>query len=174
MLFESSWHVVLTLKLEKLRIGDFFYLCLLFMLVNTKLQAPIKATDVGEPTPYWQVSAYLKAGDSRTIGLRLSFHRRCCPFGVLPIGQFKRTYNLSFADAFKRRKNSYQFLQHCMEKSTPFHYNNVLLENFFEQNFIDMSNKRSTGLNGHLSIQDFARTSCQRGSYLYINSPIIE
>ena len=35
-------------------------------------------------------------------------------------------------------------------------------------------NKRSTGPNGHLSIRDFTLTSCQRGSYLYINSPIKE
>ena len=35
-------------------------------------------------------------------------------------------------------------------------------------------NKRPTGLNGHLSIRDFTLTSCQKGSYLYINSPIIE
>ena len=35
-------------------------------------------------------------------------------------------------------------------------------------------NKRSTGLNGHLSIRDFTLTSCQKGSYLYINSPNIE
>ena len=34
-----------------------------------------------------------------------------------------------------------------------------------------MLNKRPTGLNGHLSIRDFQLTSCQRGSYLYINSP---
>ena len=34
--------------------------------------------------------------------------------------------------------------------------------------------KRPSGLNGHLSIRDFSLTSCQRGSYLYINSPIIE
>ena len=35
-------------------------------------------------------------------------------------------------------------------------------------------NKRPTGLNGHLSIRDFTPTSCQKGSYLYINNPIIE
>ena len=35
-------------------------------------------------------------------------------------------------------------------------------------------NKRPTGLNGHLSIRDFTLTSCQKGSYLYINNPIIE
>ena len=35
-------------------------------------------------------------------------------------------------------------------------------------------NKRPTGLNGHLSIRDFTMTSFQKGSYLYINSPIIE
>ena len=35
-------------------------------------------------------------------------------------------------------------------------------------------NKRPTGLNGHLSIRDFTLTSCQKGSYLYINSPIKE
>ena len=35
-------------------------------------------------------------------------------------------------------------------------------------------NKRPTGLNGHLSIKDFTPTSCQKGSYLYINNPIIE
>ena len=35
-------------------------------------------------------------------------------------------------------------------------------------------NKRPTGLNGHLSIRDFTLTSCQKGSYLYINSPIIK
>ena len=27
------------------------------------------------------------------------------------------------------------------------------------------------GLNGHLSIRDFTLTFCQKGSYLYINSP---
>ena len=37
-----------------------------------------------------------------------------------------------------------------------------------------IENKRPTGLNGHLSIGDFTLTSCQKGSYLYINSPIIE
>ena len=37
-----------------------------------------------------------------------------------------------------------------------------------------MNNKRPTGLNGHLSIRDFTLTSCQKGSYLYINIPIIE
>ena len=30
------------------------------------------------------------------------------------------------------------------------------------------------GLNGPLSIRDFTLTSCQKDSYLYINSPIIE
>ena len=35
-------------------------------------------------------------------------------------------------------------------------------------------NKRPTGLNGHMSIRDFTLTACQKGSYLYINSPIIE
>ena len=35
-------------------------------------------------------------------------------------------------------------------------------------------NKRPTGLNGHLSIRDFTLASCQKGSYLYIISPIIE
>ena len=35
-------------------------------------------------------------------------------------------------------------------------------------------NKRPTGLNGHLSIRDFTLTSCRKGSYLYINSPIKE
>ena len=34
--------------------------------------------------------------------------------------------------------------------------------------------KRPTGLNGHLSIRDFTLTSCQKGSYLNINSPIKE
>ena len=33
-------------------------------------------------------------------------------------------------------------------------------------------NKRPTCLNGHLSIRDFTLT--EKGSYLYINSPIIE
>ena len=37
-----------------------------------------------------------------------------------------------------------------------------------------MKYKRPTGLNGHLSIRDFTLTSCQKGAYLYINSPIIE
>ena len=37
-----------------------------------------------------------------------------------------------------------------------------------------LDNKRPTCLNGHLSIRDFTLTSCQKGSYLYINSPIIE
>ena len=31
---------------------------------------------------------------------------------------------------------------------------------------------RAKGLNGHLSIRDFTLTSCQKGSYLYINSRI--
>ena len=35
-------------------------------------------------------------------------------------------------------------------------------------------NKRPICLIIHLSIRDFTLTSCQRGSYLYINSPIIE
>ena len=35
-------------------------------------------------------------------------------------------------------------------------------------------NKRPSGLNGHLSIRDFTLTSCQRCSYLYINSPVID
>ena len=35
-------------------------------------------------------------------------------------------------------------------------------------------NKRPTDLNGHLRIRDFTLTSCQKGSYLYINNPIIE
>ena len=39
---------------------------------------------------------------------------------------------------------------------------------------LQIINKRPTGLNGHLSIRDFTLTSCQKGSYLYINSPIIE
>ena len=43
-----------------------------------------------------------------------------------------------------------------------------------EQMFTANYNKRPTGLNGHLSIRDFTLTSCQKGSYLYINSPIIE
>ena len=34
--------------------------------------------------------------------------------------------------------------------------------------------KKPTGLNGHTSISDFTPTSCQKDSYLYINSPIIE
>ena len=40
--------------------------------------------------------------------------------------------------------------------------------------FNPLNNKRPTGLNSHLSIRDFTLTSCQKGSYLYINSPIIE
>ena len=36
------------------------------------------------------------------------------------------------------------------------------------------TNKRPTGLNCHLSIRDLTPTSCQKVSYLYINSPIIE
>ena len=39
---------------------------------------------------------------------------------------------------------------------------------------LKFSNKRPTGLNGHLSIRDLTLTSCQKGSNLYINSPIIE
>ena len=34
--------------------------------------------------------------------------------------------------------------------------------------------KGPMGLNGHLSIRDCTLTSCQKGSYLHINSPIIE
>ena len=33
-------------------------------------------------------------------------------------------------------------------------------------------NKRPMDLNGHLSIRDSTLTSCQKGSYLQINSPI--
>ena len=44
----------------------------------------------------------------------------------------------------------------------------------YVQTDISFLNKRPTGLNGHLSITDFTLTSCWRGSYLYINSPIIE
>ena len=39
---------------------------------------------------------------------------------------------------------------------------------------LELKNKRATGLNCHLSIRDFSLTSCQKGSYLYINSPIKE
>ena len=39
---------------------------------------------------------------------------------------------------------------------------------------LELINKRATGLNGHLSIRDFTLTSCQKGSYLYINRPMIE
>ena len=35
-------------------------------------------------------------------------------------------------------------------------------------------NKRSTGLRGLLSYRDFTLTSCQKGSHLHINSPILE
>ena len=35
-------------------------------------------------------------------------------------------------------------------------------------------NKRHSGLNSHLSIKDFTLTSFQKGSYLNINSSIIE
>ena len=35
-------------------------------------------------------------------------------------------------------------------------------------------NEKPICLNGHLSIRDFTLTSCQKSSYLYINSPIIE
>ena len=35
-------------------------------------------------------------------------------------------------------------------------------------------NKMPTGPNGHLSNRYFTLTSCQKGSYLYINNPIIE
>ena len=34
--------------------------------------------------------------------------------------------------------------------------------------------KRPTGGNGYLSISDSTLTSCQKGSYLHIISPIIE
>ena len=37
-----------------------------------------------------------------------------------------------------------------------------------------LANKRPTGLNGHLSIRDSTLTSCQKGTYLHINSYIIE
>ena len=43
-----------------------------------------------------------------------------------------------------------------------------------KQDVFVFKNKRPTGLNGHLSIGDFTPTSCQKGSYLYINSPIID
>ena len=35
-------------------------------------------------------------------------------------------------------------------------------------------NKRSTGLKGHVGIKDSSLTSCQKGTYLHINSLIIE
>ena len=34
--------------------------------------------------------------------------------------------------------------------------------------------KRTTDLNGHLSIRDSTVTSCQKGSHLHINRPLIE
>ena len=37
-----------------------------------------------------------------------------------------------------------------------------------------LKNKRTMGLNGHLSIRDSTPTSCHQVSYLHINSPIIE
>ena len=40
--------------------------------------------------------------------------------------------------------------------------------------FFKIIKKRPTCLNGHLSIRDFTLTSCQKGAYLHINSPIIE
>ena len=54
---------------------------------------------------------------------------------------------------------------------TQYFQNFYLLLTEFEFNLL---NKRPTGLNGHLSIRDFTLTSCQKGSYLYINVPIIE
>ena len=44
------------------------------------------------------------------------------------------------------------------------------IENTFSYQF---SNKRPTGLKGHPSFRDFTLTTCQRGTYLHINSPII-
>ena len=41
------------------------------------------------------------------------------------------------------------------------------------QQMIKLSNKRPTGLNGHLSIRDFTLNSFQKSAYLHINSPII-
>ena len=33
--------------------------------------------------------------------------------------------------------------------------------------------RRPKGINGHLGIRDFTLTSCHKGAYLYINSPIL-
>ena len=44
----------------------------------------------------------------------------------------------------------------------------------YEGKFEVLINKRTTGFNDHLSIRYNTLTSCQKGSYLYINSPIIE
>ena len=49
--------------------------------------------------------------------------------------------------------------------------NNILAQRL---NWPTLKNKRPMGLNGRLSIRDFTLTSCQKDSYLYINSPIIE
>ena len=51
---------------------------------------------------------------------------------------------------------------------------NVFPSHVAKINNKDFENKRPTGLNSHPSIRDFTLTSYQRGSYLYINSPIIE
>ena len=51
------------------------------------------------------------------------------------------------------------------------------LANFYKTRHnasMDKGNSRDQGITGQLSIRDFKLTSCQRGSYLYINSPIIE
>ena len=45
-------------------------------------------------------------------------------------------------------------------------------QNYDKSSVARVKNKRPTGLNGHLSIRDFTLT--YKGSYLYINNPIIE
>ena len=42
----------------------------------------------------------------------------------------------------------------------------------FMNKMLFSQNKRPMGLNGHLRIRDCTLTSCQKGSYLHINSPI--
>ena len=41
-------------------------------------------------------------------------------------------------------------------------------------NQLNFSSARPTGLNGHLIIRDSTPTSCQKGSYLHNDSPVIE
>ena len=66
--------------------------------------------------------------------------------------------NIDFIKIKKISVQRYIFTDHC---------NSVVVH-------IKKKNKRLLGLNRHLSIRDSTTTSCQKGSYLNVNRPIIE